>query len=813
MPSNNLPLLLTSFIGRENEIAEVGSLLQHTHLLTLTGAGGSGKTRLALAAASGLLDRYPDGVWLIELASLSDPSLLHQATASTLGVHETPGTSLARTLTEYLRSRQLLLVLDNCEHLIDDCARLVFDLLSTCPGVQILATSREPLHIAGEVTWLVPPLALPNLERLPRLSELKTIAAVRLFIERARSVAPAFDIHEENAHSIAQICCWLGGIPLAIELAAARVRLLAPQEIARRLDDAFHLLTSHERFVPSRHQTLQATMDWSHNLLPEAEQTLFRRLAAFAGGFSLEAAETVCASPAGQNQENRIGVITPPADIRQQDVLDLLAQLIEKSLVLVEQETGLGLRYRLLEPVRQYGMIKLQDSGEEDRIRDLHLQWYLGLAEKAAPELARAQRKRWVERLEQDTPNLRAAFDWSAARPGRANLGARLASALSQFWQTRGYFSEGLERLETVLSRSTEISGAERASALQSAAFLAVHVRDTRRAKTYLDEALDLARAAGDRSGTAQQQHLLGWAAMQEGDLERAEGAGIESLAIYQELEDRTGAAMALMLLGDLAYLRGDIDRASAHQEEGLAMSQQNGYALGIPRRLTRLAQIAQIRGQSQRARSFFEESLRLCREGGDHWGMAMALAGLAGLVKASGDPKHAARLLGATQAFLNAFGTPLWPLDQKEFDECSATVRAQIGETAFEVAWQDGLAFEMRDLDRLVEFALSETEPSRSESSQAERGLRRTSLQAAKHEFSGLTRREREVAALIAQGKGNLEIAASLYIGLRTVEAHVTHILDKLGFNSRTQVAGWAVDKGLANPPQAPTELKNPKT
>jgi predicted ATPase/DNA-binding CsgD family transcriptional regulator len=795
--SNNLPLLLTSFIGREFEVGEARNLLHSTHLLTLTGAGGSGKTRLALAVAGKYLDQFPGGVWWVDLASLGDAAFIPQAIAAAVGVHEISGTPLAETLAAHLKPRQVLLVLDNCEHLIEACARLVYTLLVTCPGLRILATSREPLHIAGEVTWLVPALSLPDLQRLASPQELARSEAVSLFIDRARSLLPDFTLDERNAAAIAQICRRLGGVPLAIELAAARIRVLTPEQIAARLDDVFHLLVSSDRSAPTRHQTLQAALDWSYDLLAAEEQVLFRRLAVFAGGFSLDAAEEICAED---------GAAAPPLRqdtwLRQDRVLDLLAQLVDKSLVGVDAEAGRDRRYRFLEPVRQYSVKRLQDSGEAVRIRDRHLAWYLSLAERAAPEMFRVQQTVWAERWELETPNLRAALDWSLAQGRRAHLGARLAVALTQFWQLRGYFSEGMEWLEMVLSKSAELPERERVEIFFSAAFLAVHVWDTARAKRYLAQSLELWQALGDREGIARQTRLSAWVAAQDGEIEAALRLGEESLALHREIEDAWGVVSALLLLGDLAYLRGDIPGARAIQEESLALSRQHGYSLAVARRLTRLGQIASALGESEQARAFFDESLRLGREGGDQWGMAMALGGMGGLARRQAQPARAASLLGATQAFLDAFGAPLWVLDRIEFDENLAAVKASLGEKEFAAAWDQGAALRVGDLDRVVQFALALPGPSPAESRPGEPSP--TPLQAARQEFSGLTRREREVAALVARGMSNSEIAAALFVGLRTAEAHVTHILSKLGFSSRTQIAGWAVDRGLASPPQA---------
>jgi predicted ATPase len=421
---NNLPTQLSSFVGREKELAEVRRLLKDTRLLTLTGAGGCGKTRLALAAADELVETFEDGVWLVDLAPLSDPSLVPQAIASAPGVREQPGRSLTETLSDYLASRKVLLVLDNCEHLIESCAELAEFLLRSCPGLWVLATSREALGIAGEVAWPVPSLSLPDLRRVPNIDSLSRYEAARLFIDRAEAIKPTFALTEQNAPSVARICYRLDGIPLAIELAAARTKVLSVEEISERLDDCFGLLTTGNRTALPRQRTLYATMVWSHELLSEQEQILFRRLSVFAGGFTLQAAEAVCAGD----------------DLERNEVLDLLSHLVDKSLVIM-RENSTGTRYRLLETVRQYGRERLKES--EDEVEQRHAGFFVGLAEEAEGELSGSDQARWLTLLQSEHDNLRAALSWSLGEKRNIELGVRLAAALWLFWFARGYLSEG----------------------------------------------------------------------------------------------------------------------------------------------------------------------------------------------------------------------------------------------------------------------------------------------------------------------------------------------------------------------------------
>ena len=433
-PPHNLPSELSSFVGREEELTEVKRLLENNRLLTLTGSGGCGKTRLALAAARKVVERFENGVWMVELASLAEPSLVPQAVASTLGVRERPGSSLTEALSDYLRTRKLLLLLDNCEHLVDACAALAGALLHSCPGLRVLATSREALGITGEIAWPVPSLSLPDLRRLPDIESLPRYESARLFVERATTVNPNFKLTEQNAPAAAQVCYRLDGIPLAIELAAARAKVLSVEEISARLGDSFRLLAAGSRTAMPRQRTLHATMDWSHELLSQKERVLFRRLSVFAGGFTLEAAESICAGE----------------ELQRDEVLDLLSHLVDKSLVIMWEDRT-GTRYRLLETIRQYGKERLEEVGEAAHVRERHAGYYLAVAEEAEPELKGERQVAWLERFELEHDNLRGAISWSLERR-KAQDAARLGWALWLFWWIRGHFAEGRRWMEQALS-------------------------------------------------------------------------------------------------------------------------------------------------------------------------------------------------------------------------------------------------------------------------------------------------------------------------------------------------------------------------
>ena len=486
---NNLPLELSSFVGREKELAEVKRLLEDNRLLTLTGSGGCGKTRLALAAADELLGGFEDGVWLVELASLADPSLVQAAVASDLGVREQPGSTSAEVLLGYLRNKEMLLVLDNCEHLVEACAVLAEALLRTCPSLRILATSREAFGVVGETRLAVPPLSLPDPRRLPAVEDLAHYEAANLFVERAKAVKSEFALTEENAMSVAQICYRLDGIPLAIELAAARVKVLSAGQIAARLDDRFALLTDGGRTALARQRTLEAAVDWSYELISQGERKLLRQLSVFAGGFTLEAAEAVCS---GFPADNELG---------QGEVLDGLSRLVDKSLVFVAERGG-GARYRLLETIRQYGREKLEVSGEAEEIRRRHAGFFLELAERAGPELKGPRQGEWLECLDTEHDNLRAAMRWMDEE-GEAEDAARLAWALWLFWFHRGHQEEGRRWIEGVLAKGGALSTDLRAKVLYADGAMSWGLRESSDTIRLLEESRALFRQAKDRHGEA----------------------------------------------------------------------------------------------------------------------------------------------------------------------------------------------------------------------------------------------------------------------------------------------------------------------
>jgi len=804
---HNLPAEVASFVGRGREIVEISRLLSQTRLLTLTGTGGCGKTRLALRVAATLVERFPDGVWLVPLAPVTDSALVPRAVAEAVAVRGTGGRPLIATLVAALASRRLLLVLDNCEHLIGACARLAETLLHACPNLRILATSREPLRISGEVIWRVPSLALPETGSRASPDSLVSVEAVALFLDRARARRADFTLTSQNVVAVAAICRRLEGLPLGIELAAARMGTLTPEQIGTRLDDALHLLGSGNR-IPPRQETLRATLDWSHALLSEGERALFRRLAVFAGGFGAEAAEGVHG-----------GEGLPRADVPA-----LLSALVEKSLVEARLQFREA-RYRLLEPVRQYAWERLTASGEADSARRRHAHFFLELAEAAEPWLMSGGRDPWIERLALEQDNLRAALTWSrrAAEVSDREVSLRLTGALCWFWTLRGEANEGLDWAEAALAKGQDAAPAVRAKVLYVAGELAWLSGQTAVARERAEESAALFRAIGDKrwlaytlqslpmvmdhpmagESTAESLRLFAevgdaWGAalamasldlftlITDGDpMGRGRARLEEALARWRALGDDWGTAQVLNMLGDLARSQGDDASAQARYEEALTLLRGRGLPGTVPSLLHNLGYLASRQGDTRRASRLFRESLTLFRDQGDQRGIADCLAGLAGALGAMKQPERAVRLLGASDALRAMIGATVWPANAADHERNLRLVRGQLGEAAFALEWAAGRAL---PLERAIAEALAEpasTQPG---------GIARL----------GLTPREIEVVTWVAQGLTNRQIGAALFITEGTARLHVKHILGKLGFTSRAQIAGWAVDQGLVGAPKA---------
>ncbi|HEU5328589.1 MAG TPA: LuxR C-terminal-related transcriptional regulator [Thermomicrobiales bacterium] len=809
---HNLPNLLTRFIGRGEEIARLQSLLARSRLATLTGPGGCGKTRLALQLAA---DRAiaPGEVWLVELAAVADPDLVPRAVASVLGVAEVPGQPLVATLVTVLRARRPLLLVDNCEHLLPACAALLDHLLQNCPEIRVLATSREALGVAGEVVWRVSSLSLPAAADAGRAVSRATLLASeagQLFCERAALADPNFVITDQTAGDIATICRRLDGLPLALELAAARISALSVMEIAGRLDDTVRLLTSGSRTAPPRQQTLQATLDWSYALLTPAEQLLFRRLAVFAGGFSLLGAEAV----AGDS-------------FAEAAILDLLVRLVDKSMVLREQQSAGEARYRLLEPIRQYAWGRLRATGEEAVARERHYAWCLALAEAAAPHLRGGEQRHWLARLGTEHDNVRAALTWAADQDdGRLIL--RLTAALHRFWWMRGYFSEGRRWLADALARGPVTPSRERVLVCVGAGYLAHHQADFSRAITVLEEGLALARADADPHGCALALQALGSVNGDVGDRERAIAQLEESDRLFRTLGDDWGRVVVLCALGGLALVRQDYARAEALYTEQRRLAKRINDTWNVSVACELLGMTAWMQGNLAHAQLLLEEHLRLRRELDDHYGIALGvtnlgfvalarrewarateylcdglrrfwtlgsihrigalnLEGLAAVTAHEGRAVLAARLLGAAEARRASDNVRLWPGVLAIHDATVREAQAQLGPKDFAVALAAGRGC---PLDQVIEEALTllaTIDPAPSPHI------------AASTYPAGLSFREVEVLRLIAAGHTNQEIADVLYLSPKTVINHVSHILAKTGAENRAAATAFAVRHGLA--------------
>jgi len=724
---NNLPRQLTSFIGRARELADIKSRLAETALLTLTGSGGAGKTRLALQVAADLVDAFPDGVWLVELTPLSDPALVTQTVATTLGVREEQR-PLLQTLLDYLKPKALLLVLDNCEHVLSATADLTQTLLRFCPSLRVLATSQEPLGVAGEVTYRVPSLSMPDVYRLPPLERLTEFESIGLFVDRAALTRPGFALTADNAAAVASICARLDGIPLAIELAAARVKVLSVEEIASRLDDRFRLLTAGSRTAPPRHQTLRAALDWSYDLLTDEERMLLRRLSVFAGGWTLAAAEAVCS-----------GDGCDPAA-----VLDVLTRLIDRSLVVVGTPIATETWYRLLETVRLYAREKLSAAGEEETARRRHRDWYLQFAEQAERELQGPALEAWLERLEVEHDNIRAALDWCRTAEPDPEYALRLAGAVWHFWEVRGYLSEGREWLESALVKGAQILTTSRVKALNGAGILALIQGDDARAAGAGQEALALSRSLGDKRGLASCLNILGLNACRLERYDQAAQLGEESLALNREVGDKWGVAGARLTLGLVARGQGDHARAAALLEESVQQFKQLGDKWASTVTLNNFGLVLREMGEHERAQDVLEETLMLFRELGDRWGIAFSLANLgivawhrseferaAGLFAESlplrrelqdrrgiatsltglavvavklGQFVRAAVLFAAAEALRESLGVPPPPFIRETYSRHVATTRENLDEATFTAAWQRGRAM---TADQAIEYGL----------------------------------------------------------------------------------------------------------
>ena len=770
---NNLPVPLTSFVGRRKEVLAVERSLSMTRLMTLTGTGGSGKTRLALEVARGLVGTYAEGVWLAELAPLSDPGLVARAVATTLGVREHPELTLMQAICNHLGSGRTLLVLDNCEHLVGAAARFTRDLLSACEGLTILATSREPLRVSGEIVWPVPTLSLPDPASSCDVEDLMSSEAVRLFVDRARSRLPAFELKSENAGAVASVCRELDGIPLAIELSTARMGALAVEQIVERLEGSLKLLSGGDRTVAERHQTLRATLDWSYDLLDEPERVLFRRLSVFAGGWPLEAAEVVGAGDG----------------IEAGEVLDLLSRLVDKSMVVVGPSEGGTLRYGMLEPVRRYGEEHLVASGEAEAVRRRHARWYYRLAEEVEPWLRGARQEVWLERLATEYGNLRAALGW-ALDEGEVDLGLWFGGALGEFWYMSGNFGEGRRWLEAALAKSVDAPHTPaRTRALLRAGWIAWEQGDYRDSVTLSEESLALSRELGDRAGSVAALSNLGWASLLADHPQRASALAYEAVELARAIGDTGGVARALLVPGLAAVAEGDNQRALALHGESLALAgeAEDGIAMLISLVMGVFASLGLEDGP--RARALCAQSLAQPTRPRVVNATAFQLHASAAVACWEDRPTRSARLWGAAESLREAVGATLSPIEMRVYGQYIEAARGRLDLSAWNEAWAEGRAM---TADQAVEYATSDRRRPRPRAASTSENASAT-----KQPDGMLTRRQREVAFLVAGGLTNRQIASELRISENTVANHVAHILRKLDATSRSRIAIWAKDDG----------------
>ncbi|MGW0021654.1 protein kinase domain-containing protein [Rhodococcus sp. NPDC003382] len=759
--TGDLPLDLTSFVGRRQELTEAKNLLTGSRLVTLTGIGGVGKTRLAVHVAAAVQRDYADGVRLVELGALHDGSLLLDAVSTAVGLRDHSARPVQEALLEFLAPQQMLLVLDNCEHVIDAAAELVEVLLRRCPGVRVLATSREPLGLGGETVLRVPPLGVPDPERSLSLRGLPRFDAVKLFVDRAAVAVPGFALTEENAAAVAGICHRLDGLPLPIELAAARLRALSPEQILERLTDRYALLTRGSRGAPTRQQTLRWCIDWSFELCTATEQLVWGRVAVFAGSFDLDAAEHVC------GEGLAVG-----------ELLDMLTSLVDKS-ILIREEAGSVVRFRMLETLRDYGVEKLEQSGEDLALRRRHRDWYEALAIAARAEWFSERQLDWIARLKRELPNLREALEFSLEDDPAAGL--RIAGELYLFWASQGFYNEGGRWYERLLARQSGPPTVEWVETLYRATVMASVQGGLQAAAGFLETGRRLTAQTDDPLMRALVDAADGSLALHSGDLPHAVSHLEAALAHFRGRAEPTREVGMLYSLGLALGLSDRIPEAVECHERVLAMTERHGDRMYRSLSLWALAVDVWRQGEPDRAVQLLEESLNLARQVRYPRVVTSCLEALAWITADLGDLKRAAVLMGAAEGLARSIGSAAVIHSNLlvYHRESERKARQHLGREAFAAAFGRG---EQLGFDAAIAYALHEQPPADS-TRETEASVR-------------LTKRERQVADLIGEGLTNQAIARRLVISPRTAQGHVEHILAKLGFTSRAQVAAWVAEQ-----------------
>ncbi|MFE3757971.1 protein kinase [Nocardia tengchongensis] len=757
----NLPVELSTFVGRRADLSAAKQLLAVSRLVTLTGTGGVGKTRLALRIATNAQQGFADGVWLAELGELRDGALLDGVVAAMLGLRPQSARPLRDVLVDFLAPRELLLVLDNCEQLVAAAAKLSETLLRACPKLRILATSREALSIVGEAVLCVPPLTVPDPDLEPSLRTMPRYDAVSLFAERG-AVSPGFVLTNDNKTTVARICRHLDGLPLAIELAAARLRTLSPDQILQRLTDRYALLTRGSRGAPTRQRTLRLCVDWSYELCTPAEQQLWTQLSVFAGSFELDAAEQVC-----------------QGGIESDDLLDVLTSLVDKSILILDVP-GAAVRFRMLETLRDYGREKARESGELPDLQRRHRDWYRQLALDAEAGWISARQLDWIARLDREQSNVREALEFSLTDDSEPGSVLAFAAGLQPFWWSRGQFGEGRHWLDRALATAPEVASAVRATALARDCALAEVQGDLAAATRLVTDARALASQTTDPRAHAYAENTEALHEVFTGDLAHACARLEGTYAVFAAQGDLLAQVLVLLTLGWAHELQQDTARALEYHEKALTITESHGESVYRSHTLWSVAVAVWHQGDRNRALQLLRQGLALVRRRGDSFMAATCLEALAWIVSAEGSAKRAVVLMGAAQAlgYVTGASTVVFSGLLVHHEECVRNTRRALGQQAFEAAHREGGSL---DLDAAIAYALGEE---------------LTTAPPTEGQSMELTKREQQVADLVAEGLTNKAIAARLVISQRTVHGHVEHILTKLDFTSRVQVAAWVVER-----------------